>query len=381
MKLFSKKLKFSKNLPLGGYKGIRLSKNHSDELEVNTIILDDNIRNINYQISSIDALYPGGLSKINLPKNKYRILCASHTHYAPMIDDKKPKLGQMSFESLEVYKKALDLIDAKEIEIDGFSIYKSEVKVPIYRRFDFPDNLFNQILSYSGTMYPNDKLDIDRGLYIFVFFKGGIPKFSIVYHACHPVSRTNSLKISSDYVGSIRKAIRKRFNIETCVFFLGCAGDIRPNISKKRISWLPKNKLNWRFDYSSKPHVELEIDNLYQESVYDAKIIYTEKLPDINLFKFEKNYLKTIKQGNFDIPILKIGNMLSFEFLPFEVSHLFHLEIIKKNSFRFIVSCCNNTVGYLPHPKQIKSGGYEVDGSRRLMNLNDRVELLDGKLW
>ena len=61
--------------------------------------------------------------------------------------------------------------------------------------------------------------------------------------------------------------------------------------------------------------------------------------------------------------------MHSFEFLPFEVTHIFfHLETIKKNPL-LIVSCCNYTFGY------------EVDGSRRVMNLNDRVELLDGKLW
>ena len=66
---------------------------------------------------------------------------------------------------------------------------------------------------------------------------------------------------------------------------------------------------------------------------------------------------------------------------PFEVSHLFHLDAQKKDPMRFIVSCADHTLGYLPHPRQIAAGGYEVNGSRACMGLTDRVQLKLGALW
>jgi hypothetical protein len=42
---------------------------------------------------------------------------------------------------------------------------------------------------------------------------------------------------------------------------------------------------------------------------------------------------------------------------------------------KFIVSCSNHTLGYLPYPNQLSSGGYEVDGSRRYMGLKNRIFL------
>jgi hypothetical protein len=76
-----------------------------------------------------------------------------------------------------------------------------------------------------------------------------------------------------------------------------------------------------------------------------------------------------------------IGQQLSFDFLPFEVSHYFHMEAQKKDPMHFLVSCVNDTLGYLPHPRQLSAGGYEVDGSRNCMNLGERVELKKDSLW
>jgi hypothetical protein len=228
-------------------------------------------------------------------------------------------------------------------------------------------------------MYPNEKLIIDRGLYLFEFSLKNKTQFVIVYHACHPVSRKDPNLLSSDYVGQIRKAVRERFKVETCLFLLGCAGDIRPNFSKKRISWLPRSRLNVRFEYGSRAN-ELEVDRSYQESVHRAKQVESIQLIN-NSVRVDKISLSFLAQGNVDIPRLTIGKRLSFEFIPFEVSHLFHMEAQQKNKMRFIVSCSNDTLGYLPHHTQIISGGYEVDGSRKYMGLRERVELTNSCLW
>ena len=80
-------------------------------------------------------------------------------------------------------------------------------------------------------------------------------------------------------------------------------------------------------------------------------------------------------QGDIEYPVIRFGEAYRFDFLPFELSHLFHLRERKHNNSRFLVSCCDDTIGYLPHPSQLPFGGYEVDGSRKYMNLEDRVEI------
>lgn len=379
MQVVTKKLKLPAGLPMGGYTPPRLSKNHSDELEINSWIFTDEINGDNFELCSIDALYAGDLTSIDKSVNLNRIFAASHTHYAPMLDSKKKKLGSCSKEALQIYLDALKYSNRETVRPDTCRVYRSEVNVPVYRRFDFPNTIVNRFLSKSGGMYPNEKLVIDRGLYLFEFSLKNKTQFVIVYHACHPVSRKDPNLLSSDYVAQIRKAVRERFKIETCLFLLGCAGDIRPNFSKKRVSWLPRSRLNWRFDYGSRAN-ELAVDSAYQKSVHCAKQVESIQIIN-NLIRVDKISLSLLAQGNIDIPRLTIGKRLSFEFIPFEVSHLFHMEAQQKNKMRFIVSCANDTIGYLPHPKQILAGGYEVDGSRKYMGLQERVELTNSCLW
>ena len=89
--------------------------------------------------------------------------------------------------------------------------------------------------------------------------------------------------------------------------------------------------------------------------------------------------LKSI--GDVEMSRLILADQIRFEFVPFEVSHLFHLDAQAKNSGYFIVSCANHTLGYLPHPRQLRAGGYEVDGSRGVMGLDQRVEFEGDSPW
>ena len=380
MQIFTQKLKLPHDLSIGGQVPFVRSKNYSEEIEINSWMFADKNNDYNIELCSIDALYAGELANINNSPDKVnRIYAASHTHNAPMLDSKKKGLGVYSKEALQIYLDALKCSNRITVKPDKCRVYRSEVDIPIYRRFDFPNTIVNRFLSKSGGMYPNEELIIDRGLYIFEFSSKNKTEFVIAYHACHPVSRNNQNFISPDYVGQIRKAIRERFKVETCLFLLGCAGDIRPNFSKKRVSWLPRSRFNWRFDDVTVTN-ELLIDKKYQESVERAKEVESIQLIN-NLIEFDKISLSLLGLGNFDIPRIIIGNILSFEFIPFEVSHYFHLEAQQKNKMRFIVSCADDTLGYLPHPKQFIAGGYEVDRSRKYMGLPERVELTTKCLW
>jgi len=56
--------------------------------------------------------------------------------------------------------------------------------------------------------------------------------------------------------------------------------------------------------------------------------------------------------------------------------------------FRPCILHCNDPnslptalLSYLPHPKQLSAGGYEVDDSHTYMSLEQRVEVKDGTSW
>lgn len=176
-------------------------------------------------------------------------------------------------------------------------------------------------------MYPNKKLVIDSGLYIFEFSSKNKAEFIIVYHACHPVTRIYNNLISSDYIGQIRKAIRERFKVDMS-FFISVCWRYKAKFFKKACFMASAQPINWHFDHN-KDASELLADKAYQEGVHRAKQTASIELIN-NPVQFDKINLSLLAQGNFDIPRITIGKTLSFEFIPFEVSHYFHLDAQKK---------------------------------------------------
>jgi hypothetical protein len=225
-------------------------------------------------------------------------------------------------------------------------------------------------------MFPNEAQKIDKGIYIFLFRNNSTNLFVITYHACHPVTRHDRNAISADYVDAIREAISNRFGTLNCLFFLGCAGDIRPNFTKKRVAWLPKSRFNWRFKYPPSKADQDEADQQYRCAILRANQIAAFSI-NSSCFSYKLRHLNIQGMGSVPIPEVHIGNRIIFSFFPFEVSHLFHLATYTPSSIpiKYIVSCSNHVVGYLPHPDQVPFGGYEVDGSRRYMGLKNRIIL------
>jgi hypothetical protein len=360
---------------MGGY---AISSNAlvcTESLEINGLDFLDSETGKKIELCSIDALYAGMLAKQAINSDEIKVYASSHTHYAPMLDSKKEKLGDFSQKALDCYLKAINNAERVSVSPDQCRIYRADVSVPIYRRFDYPDTFMNRLLAKYFGMYPNESMPIDNGLYIFEFVKDEVALFTIAYYACHPVSRHNQILNSPDYIGAIRNAVRRRFNIKSCLFLLGCSGDLRPNSAIKRVSWLPKCRFNWRFEPWSSASSEARIDSAYADAVKQAKLQTSFSLNGKS-FSLVENEIRLKHQGRVGIKTLVVGNQLRFDFLPFEVSHFFHLDAQKKDPLHFIVSCADDVIGYLPHSTQLVSGGYEVDGSRDYMVLRDRVELV-----
>lgn len=377
MKTFSSRVPLEARLPLGGNDPDRYSVTDCDELEINGLAFVDQ-DNRQCQLCSVDTLYPGRLVETFGRSDAKHIFAASHTHYAPMLDDAKPKIGIFSEKALRSYADAISQAVQVAVKPDSCRMFAAEVDVPIYRRFDYPASWVNSFLTKHAGLYPNPKLAIDKNIYIFEFSADGKALFSIVYHACHPVTRGASDEISADYVGALRKAVRERFKVETVIFLLGCAGDVRPNISKRRVPWLPKFKLNWRFNPHPSQGQRDEIDFRYAQAVRDAK--QYDELRPVSMRLHER---KLVLKGGRTLAVseIEVGDQLRFTFLPFEISHLFFVELRQREKNHFLVSCSGNTLGYLSHPTQHSAGGYEVVGSLAYMGLEERLEVNQASLF
>src|SRR5690554_1320825 len=103
MEIFSTPVDLPAGLSLGGFSSPRHSSSASNSLEVNGWSFTDKISGRKVGVYVIDALYPGELSAALTERDRFTILAASHTHYAPMLDGRKRGLGEFSSEALDAY--------------------------------------------------------------------------------------------------------------------------------------------------------------------------------------------------------------------------------------------------------------------------------------
>lgn len=373
VKLFSSKVNLQPGEPLGGGDASRMSLSSSEMLECNGFEVRT-ADGFNYRISSVDALYAGRLVDYFNKGDINHILAATHTHYAPMLDDRKPHIGEFSQVGFDAYVDALGQMQLDEVDSTVCRLYRSELDVPVYRRFDYPDNLLNRFLSSRFGFYPNDAKVIDKSIYFFEFCDDKCAHFVLVYHACHPTSRGVNCELSSDYIGAVRQAVRERFDVEVVVFLQGCAGDVRPNLAKKRVSWLPRFRLNWKFNWRPDIADILRLNGKYIEAV-KAAVKYREVSLVVDEFNVQTRQLILLGGDTVDVFSVEFFPGVKFHFFPFEISHLYHLEMTAFESSDFLVSCANDTIGYLSHPAQHQAAGYEVCGSLYYMGLQEKLEV------
>lgn len=340
MKIFSSRVEIGSGEPLGGSATDRRSPNPSDALEINGLAFNC-ADGRSYKLCAVDVLYAGRLVDRFSSDESTHVFAASHTHYAPMLDDSKPHMGGFSKSGFDAYVHTLTQAEYKSAAPTQCLLYRAEVELPVYRRFDHPDNWCNRTLAGRFGFYPNDDKEIDKTIYLFEFGNDEQSQFVLAYHAFHPVSRALSCELSADYIAAIRKAARKRLAVETELLLQGCAGDVRPNLTKKRIKWLPKSRLKWKFHWHPAPQIVDQVDAAYETPVLQAKMCRSIALSE----------------------------------QPFEVSHLYHTKPESEETAKFIVSCANKALGYLSHPLQYRGGGYEVNGPLHYTGLQEKLEV------
>jgi neutral ceramidase len=350
---------------------IRLQQASTDVfiISVDTLFVTDNIKQL-----VIDFLKP----KINLTE-AHVFVCASHTHYAPYLDDTKPHLGNVDTEYYNYFKRQLEsLLDAlvtKEC-VDVELVYKEVAvsDVAVSRRkyaWGFWKRLF---LRKSMRIHPNPDQPIDNKLRLMQWVtKESKKPVAVMWNfACHPVIYHAPNNLSAHFIGDVRNNLRKQLSDVPVVFFQGFSGDVRPynvgehqSIKGKIVSWLnkaPEFCVFTKKTYEAWVHkINTAVEGCLNQQPADHYVVAL----DVALCSVRLN---EIKGADLDQTIvfhaIHLTDSLVILGVSAEVVSEYSLELqrLYPNKTIVPVGCLGAVFGYWPTKKMINEGGYEVEG-------------------
>jgi hypothetical protein len=374
-------------------------------LECNYIILKSTSKLM--LIISLDLLYVGdeikrGLnSKLSANIDSDCIfIFASHTHYAPMTDSKKPFLGMHNPRYVEfLIDKIASIINKSiikcAIDISSINLKRYESGVIVGRRSKKFLSLSGKRLKIFGiSMSPNT---VDRGqtLSHFIEINSIEGLKAIIWHfPCHPTSIPYEGKFDSGYIGQIRNRYRMQRKADIPFIFLqGFSGDLRPPsyfTNTKNLLYKVRKLIfgSWFIDFTHERYerwlsdIEREILDENGILVSDLQIKATGSELESRLVKIPSSDLYISKKGDekyVEFARLTIGQIeiIGVEAEVVSEYQLFLNEISFGKSI-IGVGCMGDVFGYLPTHKQIKEGGYESRGFLKyfeLKKLNSQIEI------
>jgi hypothetical protein len=373
-------------------------------LECNYIILKSKSKLM--LIISLDLLYAGdeikrGL-KSKLSKNISSdsiFIFASHTHYAPMTDSKKPKLGTYNPRYVEFLIDKIANIINKSInksatEILSINLKRYESGVIVGRRSKKFLSLSGKRLKIFGISMSPNIVDRRQTLSHFIEINSREGLKAIIWHfPCHPTSIPYEGKFDSGYIGQIRNRYRIQRNAEIPFIFLqGFSGDLRPpsHFSKTKNLLDNVRKLlfgSWFIDFTHERYEswlsdigrEILDENGNLESNLQIKATGSEiesrlvKIPSSDLYiskKGDERYVEFARLTIGEIEIIGVEAEVVSEYQLFLNELSFGKALIG-------VGCMGDVFGYLPTRKQIREGGYESRGYLKyfeLKKLNSQIE-------
>jgi hypothetical protein len=162
------------------------------------------------------------------------LFTASHTHFAPGVDPSKPLLGRVEPSYVDfVADRAAELLRrlAAAGPLPGRLLYATGAAEHAINRRRMGWRLSPRHLPRRAALRaPDPAGPRDETVHVLTFTDpGGHPVAVVWSYACHPVSFPEPARVSADYPGVVRRALRAAHGAGLPVLFLqGCAGDIRP---------------------------------------------------------------------------------------------------------------------------------------------------------
>ena len=153
------------------------------------------------------------------------LVAASHTHSAPSVDPSKPRLGVCDPEYATV-------VAQRGAELLGRLASIDPVPCHVDYRTGAADHAINRRRpGWRGVRRaPNPAGPRDETVHLLTFSDHTDRPLAVLWsYACHPVAFPALTKVSADFPGVVRRALRDAHGAELPVLFLqGFAGDVRP---------------------------------------------------------------------------------------------------------------------------------------------------------
>jgi hypothetical protein len=307
-------------------------------------------------------------------KDEHIWICASHTHNAPATDIHKPQLGKPDksylmwlkrklSENLQEFLQEQDMQPAFPVLRTGkacLNINRRKMRLFTIRKsgIDF--------LKVRMGPNPWGRTDSMIRRLDLVSSRGEI--LAVAWHyTCHPTSFHSWNIVSAHFPGEVRKSIRREFSTIPILFFQGFAGDVRPRVKSRIVGNLRKYLQEGRrfrdfteFEYNQwARHLSSRVNSTVPVRKSSSKLeIQTSKTRlDPELFVLGSQSEEVVIQIATIGPICLVG-------ISAEPSIELSSKISKKIPAEqlWLTGYLEDVYGYLPTAKQIRKGGYEVDG-------------------
>jgi hypothetical protein len=162
------------------------------------------------------------------------LFAASHTHTAPSVDPSKPRLGACDPDYVAlVARRGTELLQRLAVAepVPCKLEYRSGIANHAINRRRPGWRLSLRHLPYRAALRaPNPAGPRDETLHVLTFTDVHDRVRVVLWsYACHPVGFPAKSRVSADYPGVVRRALREAFGNDLPVLFLqGFAGDVRP---------------------------------------------------------------------------------------------------------------------------------------------------------
>jgi hypothetical protein len=362
-----------------------------EPLEADLLLVEGT--DIRLLLVSIDALYAGpditaDLSQVcaemGFPARV--LMVATHTHRAPMLDRGKPHLGRFDHawhanvvarlaaaagNAMQSLRQGLSVSTACK-DIDGSIGRRAPIRRPV---------LYGRRIRCSGTLIgPDAGAPRAPACHCAVLRAAdGSIVCILVAWACHPASRPVPDRVSPDYVGMVRRAIRCALGDHPVLFLQGFSGDVRAairtrptvrNLVRRLIRgpvFLTPTMGEWEIWAGEIATQIAEVAKTAAQTppgplVQSARLGESSVPLSLLLGEDERGWCSAYS--------LEIGHSLALFMMTAEVSAEY-APLVERLG-RWPVGCLNDVYGYFPSDAQIPQGGYEVDHFRPIFGLRGR---------
>lgn len=310
-------------------------------------------------------------------------IVASHTHFAPNLDDSLPSMGPMSeayfkfvlarlvglVEDVAAQKSAIVQIRLTQGPDSEQSVNRRGRRIGFRRTFPF--------WSYAVGMNPDIHGARDCQIRALEFVKADESSAALAYlwsYSCHPVCYPERFSATPEYPGYVRSYLRKMYGAEIPVIFIpGFMGDVRPRVLDNSL----KSKLKSR-KIGGPVFGGFSVNSWSEWASSIARDVHKTLRLDGNTFVRGDSFQSfscsvassEIRDGDSSVKPIRIivfnlGDNFSTVFISAEpvaaYRNVFE-SLLPKN--RFVLTCgyLDGVFGYLPTNEMLGEGGYEVNG-------------------